>query len=70
MQLTQIWSHQIAPGREKVIYGRGSPEMNFTAEVADSEKEKNLKVRFPLQYTRLVSLKSMGKIRILILPPL
>jgi len=56
------------PGKEKILYGRGSPEMNFTAEVADSEKERNLKVHFPLQYTKLVSLKHMAKIRILILP--
>lgn len=47
MHLTQIWSHQITPGREKVVYGRGSPEMNFTAEVADSEKEKEFEGALP-----------------------
>src|SRR5215213_138605 len=35
------------PGREKVVYGRGSPEMNFTAEVADSEKEKEFEGALP-----------------------
>src|ERR671926_1563407 len=30
----QIWSHQISPNKEKLVYGRGSPEMKFSAEVA------------------------------------
>jgi hypothetical protein len=32
-QLYLIWSHQIDPGREKLVYGRGSPEMKFTSHV-------------------------------------
>ena len=40
LQLGQIWSHQITLGREKIVYGRGSPEMSFSAEVADEDKEK------------------------------
>jgi hypothetical protein len=36
LQLGQIWAHQITPGREKIVYGRGSPEMNFSAEVANN----------------------------------
>jgi len=34
----QIWSHQIEPGKEKLVYGRGSPEMKFSAEVAKVDK--------------------------------
>ena len=47
MHLAQIWSHQITPGKEKIVYGRGSPEMNFTAEVADTEKEKEFEGAIP-----------------------
>jgi hypothetical protein len=36
----QIWSHQISPNKEKLVYGRGSPEMKFSAEVAGENKQK------------------------------
>src|SRR5919202_988534 len=36
----QIWSHQIEPGKEKLVYGRDSPEMKFSAEVAGESKQK------------------------------
>jgi hypothetical protein len=39
-QIFQIWSHQIIPNREKIVFGRGSPDMKFLAEVAEEEKEK------------------------------
>jgi hypothetical protein len=39
-QIFQIWSHQIEPNREKIVFGRGSPEMKFLAEVAEEETEK------------------------------
>src|ERR687886_147450 len=33
-QIYQIWSHQISPNNpEKLVYGRGSPEMKFLSEV-------------------------------------
>src|ERR687892_1391923 len=39
-QLYLIWSHQIEPGREKLVYGRGSPEMKFLSEVAKEDKQQ------------------------------
>jgi glycogen debranching enzyme len=39
-QLYLIWSHQIEPGREKLVYGRGSPEMKFMSEEAKENKQK------------------------------
>jgi glycogen debranching enzyme len=39
-QLYLIWSHQIEPGKEKVVYGRGSPEMKFMSEEAKENKQK------------------------------
>jgi Glycosyl-hydrolase family 116, catalytic region len=43
----QIWSHQIEPNKEKVVYGRGSPEMKFSAEEAVKEKEKEFQGALP-----------------------
>ena len=43
----QIWSHQIEPGKEKVVYGRGSPDMKFSALVAVKEKEKEFQGALP-----------------------
>jgi familyl 116 glycosyl hydrolase-like protein len=40
----QIWSHQIEPSKEKLVYGRGSPEMKFSAEVAGENKQKEFEV--------------------------
>ena len=38
-QIYFIWSHQIEAKKEqKVVYGRGSPDMNFTSELANDEK--------------------------------
>jgi hypothetical protein len=38
-QIYFIWSHQIEAKKEqKVVYGRGSPEMNFTSELANKKK--------------------------------
>src|ERR671919_1427207 len=39
-QLYLIWSHQIQPGKEKLVYGRGSPEMKFMSEEAKEDKQK------------------------------
>ena len=38
-QASLIWSHQIEPGREKLVYGRGSPSMNFASEAVPESKE-------------------------------
>jgi glycogen debranching enzyme len=46
-QIYQIWSHQIEPDREKLVYGRGSPEMKFLSEVAKVDKQKEFKGALP-----------------------
>jgi hypothetical protein len=47
-QIYQIWSHQIAPTNpEKLVYGRGSPEMNFSTEVAKEDNEKEFEGALP-----------------------
>jgi glycogen debranching enzyme len=38
--LGTLWSHQIEPGREKLVYGRGSPDMKFLSEEAKEDKQK------------------------------
>ncbi|MDQ3902673.1 MAG: glycoside hydrolase family 116 protein [Thermoproteota archaeon] len=46
-QLYLIWSHQIEPGREKIVYGRGSPERKFLSEEAKEEKQKEFAGALP-----------------------
>jgi glycogen debranching enzyme len=44
----QIWSHQILPTNpEKLVYGRGSPEMKFLSEVAKEDKQKEFDGALP-----------------------
>jgi Glycosyl-hydrolase family 116, catalytic region len=43
----QIWSHQISPNNEKLVYGRGSPEMKFSAEIAGKNKQKEFEGALP-----------------------
>jgi hypothetical protein len=43
----QIWSHQISPNKEKLVYGRGSPEMKFSAEVGGENKQKEFEGALP-----------------------
>ena len=43
----QIWSHQIEPNKQRLVYGRGSPEMKFSAEAATKEKEKEFQGSLP-----------------------
>jgi hypothetical protein len=39
-QVYQIWSHQIlSANNEKLVYGRGSPEMKFLSEAAGEDKQ-------------------------------
>jgi glycogen debranching enzyme len=61
MQLAQIWSHQITPGREKIVYGRGSPEMNFSADVADSDKENEFEGALPTTIYQIGFSETYGK---------
>jgi hypothetical protein len=46
-QIYQIWSHQIEPNKEKLVYGRGSPEMKFLSEVAKEDKQKEFEGALP-----------------------
>ncbi|MFL6485682.1 MAG: GH116 family glycosyl hydrolase [Nitrososphaera sp.] len=46
-QLHLIWSHQIEPGGEKIVYGRGSPEMKFMSEEAKEDKQKKFAGALP-----------------------
>jgi len=46
-QLYLIWSHQIEPGREKLVYGRGSPEMKFLSEEAKEDKQREFAGALP-----------------------
>jgi hypothetical protein len=46
-QLYLIWSHQIEPGKEKLVYGRGSPEMKFLSEEAKDDKVKEFAGALP-----------------------
>src|ERR671939_1767820 len=43
----QIWSHQIEPNKEKVVYGRGSPDMKFSAGVARADTQKEFEGALP-----------------------
>src|SRR6266516_8014563 len=42
-----IWLHQIIPGKEKIIYGRGSPEMKFQSLVAKAEVQRTFEGALP-----------------------
>jgi glycogen debranching enzyme len=47
-QIYQIWSHQISPNNpEKLVYGRGSPEMKFLSEVVNEDKQKEFQGALP-----------------------
>jgi glycogen debranching enzyme len=45
--ITIIWSHQIARGKEKVVYGRGSPQMKFLPRIAGPEIEATFEGALP-----------------------
>ena len=65
-QLYLIWSHQIQPGREKLVYGRGSPEMKFLSEKQKKINKKNLLEHCLLQYIKRDSLNYTVKLPTLI----
>ncbi|MGH9980784.1 MAG: hypothetical protein ACRD6U_04420 [Nitrososphaeraceae archaeon] len=46
-QLYYIWSHQIFPNKEKIIYGRGSPEKHYHAVIAGPTKQKTFEGFLP-----------------------
>jgi hypothetical protein len=46
-QISTIWSHQITPAKEKIIYGRGSPEMNYKLTIAKEDKQNTFEGALP-----------------------
>jgi glycogen debranching enzyme len=47
-QIYQIWSHQISSTNpEKLVYGRGSPEMRFLSEAAKEDNKKEFEGALP-----------------------
>jgi len=46
-EILYIWSHQITSGGEKIIYGRGSPEMNYLSQVAPKEIQNHFEGALP-----------------------
>jgi hypothetical protein len=46
-ELLFIWSHQIIPERERILYGRGSPDMDYVSQVADDATEKRFEGALP-----------------------
>jgi hypothetical protein len=42
-----IWSHLIKTGKEKLIYGRGSPELNFHISTANKDIKKEFEGALP-----------------------
>ena len=47
-QIYFMWSHQIEANKDqKLVYGRGSPEMNFSSEVANEQKLKEFEGALP-----------------------
>ena len=46
-QICFIWSHQIKTGKEKLIYGRGFPDMNFHISTANKDIEKEFEGALP-----------------------
>jgi hypothetical protein len=61
LHIAQIWSHQIIPGKEKIVYGRGSPEMDFSASVADTSKEKEFAGALPTTIYQIGFSETYGK---------
>lgn len=39
-EVQNIWLHQIEPEKEKIVYGRGSPDMKYLSQVARPDFEK------------------------------
>jgi glycogen debranching enzyme len=46
-QLYLIWSHQIQPGGQNLVYGRGSPEMKFMSREVKEDKQKEFAGALP-----------------------
>jgi glycogen debranching enzyme len=46
-QIHQIWDHQIAPHRDKIVYGRGSPNLKFSANAGGVDIQKKFEGALP-----------------------
>jgi hypothetical protein len=46
-QISTVWSHQIEAGKEKIVYGRGSPEMKYKPTKATKEIQKKFEGALP-----------------------
>lgn len=46
-QISTVWSHQIEPGKEKIVYGRGSPEMNYRPTKAKEDTQRKFEGALP-----------------------
>jgi hypothetical protein len=46
-KISIIWSHQIVAGKEKIIYGRGSPVLKYKPTVAKEDKQKMFEGALP-----------------------
>lgn len=46
-ELLYIWSHQISLEGEKIIYGRGSPKMNYSSQVASRRTQNQFEGALP-----------------------
>jgi hypothetical protein len=46
-EIQNIWSHQIGTENEKVIYGRGSPDMKYLSQVANLDFKKKFRGALP-----------------------
>ena len=46
-QISTIWSHQMEVGKEKLVYGRGSPEMDYKPTKAKEDTQKKFEGALP-----------------------
>jgi hypothetical protein len=46
-QISTVWTHQIEAGKEKIVYGRGSPEMKYKPTKATKEIQKKFEGALP-----------------------
>jgi hypothetical protein len=46
-QIYQIWNHQISPNTERLVYGRGSPELKFSAKAGGLDIQKKFEGALP-----------------------
>ncbi len=51
-QILVIWSHQLdSANYDKIVFARGSPEMDFKPTIANKQVKKDSKAHFLHQYT-------------------